>query len=76
MTMTPTQQLKENAKIQKEIHIEVEKRKSRYIALETAQYLKPSAIVNSLSQQIPSQPKYDVIVEAEKIYKWLIQDLK
>lgn len=74
--MTPTQQLKENAKIQKEIHIEAEKRKSRYIALETAQYLKPSGIVNSLSQQIPSQPKYDVIVEAEKIYKWLIQDLK
>ena len=71
------QQKKENAKIQRAIHIEVEKQKSRYAALETAKYLKPTTpIANALNQSLPVLPKYNIVEESEKIYQWLIKDLK
>lgn len=70
--MTPLQQMKENARIQKQIHIEVEKQKSRVLALETATRLKPSESVYKTQQK----PKYNLLAEADKIYTWLVKDLK
>lgn len=66
-----------NAKLQKQIHIEVEKQAARMLALQTATTLKPpTPYVSGLTGNVPHTPKYDVIAEAEKIYQWLIKDLK
>lgn len=61
--MTPEEQAKENAKIQKQMYQESEKLNCRKMALQ-------------ISQSFAAPDAEQMLKQTNKIYEWLIQDIK